>query len=87
MDGIKSVVKQEVKSSSNFWATDQKTLATLSTTTLRSNASNLANIVKTLTLRHAGKGKTVRHVLSGQSLNYFKFLQVFYKYRLLPGQN
>ena len=86
-DGIKSVVKQDVKSSSNFWATDQNTLATLSTTNLAAESSNLTNIVKTLTVRHAGKGKTVRHVLKGQSLNYFKFLQVFYKYRLLPGQN
>lgn len=87
MDGIKTVLKQEVKSSSNFWATEQNVLATLGPSSLVESTSNLANIVKTLTLRHAGKGKTIRHVFSGNSLNYFKFLQVFYKYRYLPGQN
>ena len=41
------------------------------------------NVIRQMFIRYSGKGKTVRHVISGESLYKFKIYETFYRYKLL----
>jgi hypothetical protein len=41
------------------------------------------NVMRQMFLRYAGKGKTIRHIISGQSLYKFKIYETFYRYKIL----
>ena len=41
------------------------------------------NTMRQLFLRYSGKGKTIRHIISGESLYKFKLYEVYYRYKLL----
>lgn len=44
--------------------------------------SDIFNVLRQMLLRYSGKGKTVRHMISGESLYKFKIYEVFYRYKL-----
>jgi hypothetical protein len=41
------------------------------------------NTLRQMFLRYAGKGKTIRHIISGESLCKFKIYETFYRYKIL----
>ena len=61
---------------------DHQTL-TLGTAQDYSVNSDTFNTNRQMFLRYAGKGKTIRHIISGQSLYKFKIYETFYRYKIL----
>ena len=51
-----------------------------------SDESNVYNTLSQVYLRYSGKGKTIRHVITGDSLYNFKLYEVFYRYRPMPNK-
>lgn len=50
---------------------------------LDTDTADTFNVMRQMFLRYSGKGKTVRHVITGESLYKFKIYEVFYRYKLL----
>jgi hypothetical protein len=63
-----------------LWKTSEKDILTLSTN-INSENRNLFNIMRQMILRYSGKGKTIRHVISGNSCFNFKFYVLYYRYK------
>lgn len=53
---------------------------------IQSEDSDARNTVSQVFLRYSGKGKTIRHVITGSSLYNFKLYEVFYRYRPMPNK-
>ena len=53
---------------------------------VQSKDSDARNTVSQVFLRYSGKGKTIRHVITGSSLYNFKLYEVFYRYRPMPNK-
>lgn len=51
-----------------------------------SDGSDVYNSISQAFLRYSGKGKTIRHVIEGDSLYNFKLYEVFYRYRPMPNK-
>lgn len=45
---------------------------------------NVINTMSHAYFRYSGKGKTIRHVIEGESLYNFKLYELFYRYRIPP---
>lgn len=84
-DGHKQIIHKAVETDTAFWTTDLTDLGALNTD-LTVNTSEIINTLKEFRLRHTGVGKTIRHVISGNSLTNFKLYVIYYKYRYLPGE-
>ena len=56
---------------------------TLGTAQDYSLGADTFNTNRQMFLRYAGKGKTIRHIISGQSLYKFKIYETFYRYKIL----
>ena len=63
--------------------TDSEQVLTLGTSSDYVETYNTFNTMRQMFLRYSGKGKTVRHILSGESLYKFKIYEIFYRYKLL----
>ena len=63
-----------------MWKTSEKDVLTLSSN-LDSEHKNLFNVMRQMILRYSGKGKTIRHVISGSSCFNFKFYVLYYRYK------
>lgn len=84
-DGHKQLVHKAVETDTAFWSSDLTDLGILNTD-LTASGSEIINTLKEFRLRHSGIGKTIRHVISGNSLTKFKLYVIYYKYRYLPGE-
>jgi hypothetical protein len=84
-DGHKQIAHKAVETDSPFWNDSLDDLAALNTG-FDTNSSQIVNTLKELRIRHHGFGKTIRHVLKGNSVTKFKIYVVYYKYRNLPGE-
>jgi hypothetical protein len=51
-----------------------------------SDDADVYNTLSQVFLKYSGKGKTIRHVISGDSLYNFKLYEVFYRYRPMPNK-
>ena len=58
-------------------------ILTLGTSSEYSEAADTLNVLRQMFLRYSGKGKTIRHIISGESLYRFKIYETFYRYKLL----
>jgi hypothetical protein len=56
---------------------------TLGTTSEVSDITDTFNTMRQMFLRYSGKGKTIRHIISGESLYKFKIYELFYRYKIL----
>jgi len=84
-DGHKQIAHKAVETDSPFWNDSLDDLAALNTG-FDTNTSQIINTLKELRIRHHGFGKTVRHVITGNSVTKFKIYVIYYKYRTLPGE-
>jgi hypothetical protein len=64
-----------------MWKTSEKDVLTLSSN-LDSENKNLFNVMRQMILRYSGKGRTIRHVISGNSCFNFKFYVLYYRYKI-----
>lgn len=84
VDGCPFVTTLDVNSESPFWKTNDShvgTAGTLFDTGL--SGEDTYNTFRQGYLRYSGKGRSVRHILTGQSLYPFKIYEIDYRYRNL----
>jgi hypothetical protein len=84
-DGHKQIIHKAVETDAAFWSDQLSDLSVLNTD-LTASGSQIINTLKEFRLRHTGIGKTIRHVITGNSLTKFKLYVIYYKYRYLPGE-
>jgi hypothetical protein len=82
VDGCPTVVTRDVNTDSAFWKQSKSDLGTLATT-FSSDASDIFNVFRQMFVRYSGKGKSVRHIIEGESLYPFKIYEIDYRYRNL----
>jgi hypothetical protein len=61
---------------------DPNQLLTLGSSTDSAN-SDTFNTIRQMFIRYSGKGKTIRHIISGTSLYKFKIYETLYRYKIL----
>ena len=82
VDGCPFVTTRDVNTDSAFWKQDVSQLGTLSTN-FTSDASDIFNVFRQMFIRYSGKGKSIRHIIEGESLYPFKIYEIDYRYRNL----
>lgn len=83
VDGDPHIVTQDLSTDAPFWKSDN-TSGVLNTTFGGLNSSSdTFNILRQLIVRYSGKGKSVRHVVAGESLCNFKLYETYIRYKLL----
>lgn len=84
VDGCPFVTTLDVNSESPFWKTNDSHVGTVSTLfDAGLPGEDTYNTFRQGYLRYSGKGRTVRHILTGQSLYPFKIYEIDYRYRNL----
>lgn len=83
VDGDPHLVTRDISTDAPFWK-DGSTSGVLNTTFggLSSTSDNF-NTLRQLVVRYSGKGKSVRHILTGESLCNFKLYETYIRYKLL----
>ena len=64
-----------------FFKTEEQALGSLSTN-FTSDDSDIFNVLRQMFIRYSGKGKTIRHIISGKSNFNFKIYVVYYRYKI-----
>lgn len=82
IDGCPFVTTKDVNTDSAFWKQDVSQVGTLSTN-FTSNDSDIFNVFRQMFIRYSGKGKSIRHIVEGESLYPFKIYEIDYRYRNL----
>lgn len=67
-------------SSGAIWKTNANDILTLGTA-IDSDSRNLFNSLRQMLVRYSGKGKSIRHIVSGISNFNFKFYVLYYRYK------
>lgn len=83
IDGMQSPLHWDVNTDSALWKNSFSQKGTLSTL-FTSDNSNYNGIMRQLIVKYSGKGKTIRHLITGKSKYNFKFYSMDVKSRLLP---
>ena len=65
-----------------FWKDGPEDILTLGTN-VGSENQNAFNVIRQMFIRYSGRGKSIRHIVSGKSCFNFKFFVVYYKYKYL----
>lgn len=83
VDGDPHLVTRDISTDAPFWK-DSSTSGVLNTTFGGlSSTSDSFNTLRQLVVRYSGKGKSVRHILTGESLCNFKLYETYIRYKLL----
>lgn len=83
VDGDPHTVTRDISTDAAFWK-DSSTSGVLNTTFGGlSSTSDSFNTLRQLVVRYSGKGKSVRHILTGESLCNFKLYETYIRYKLL----
>ena len=82
IDGMPYVTVKDVNTDSAFWKTANSEMGTL-TTDFTSNNSEIFNVFRQMFLRYSGKGRSVRHIIEGESMYPFKLYEINYRYKNL----
>lgn len=82
VDGCPFVTTRDVNTDSAFWKQDVSQVGTLSTN-FTSDNSDIFNVFRQMFIRYSGKGKSIRHIIEGESLYPFKIYEIDYRYRNL----
>ena len=82
IDGNKFPFKIDLTTDGTFVKDAIKDIITLNAT-VDSNSVELQNVLKQLFLRYSGRGKSIRHIISGKSMCDFKLYEIYYRYKTL----
>lgn len=83
IDGDPHIVTRDISTDAAFWK-DSSAKGILNTTfSGLSDNSDTFNVLRQLVVRYSGKGKSIRHILEGQSLSNFKLYETYIRYKLL----
>lgn len=82
-DGVP--VKVRAKGDGIVFKTTPQQILTLGDA-VTNNADSILNTVSHAYLKYSGKGKTIRHVITGESLYAFKIYEILYRYRISPNK-
>ena len=82
IDGNKFPFKIDLTTDGTFVKDAIKDIITLNAT-VDSNSAELQNVLKQLFLRYSGRGKSIRHIISGKSMCDFKLYETYYRYKTL----
>lgn len=84
-DGMSRTIHIDETTDSALWKTSVEQPGTLSTRFVDETTETIGTL-RQMVLKYSGRGKTIRHVISGQSKHKFKFYSLDYKYRNLPNK-
>ncbi len=84
-DGTSRPIHIDATTDSAIWKTSLLQLGTLNTD-YATDTSTTTGILRQLMLKYSGRGRTVRHILSGESKYRFKIYSLDYKFRNLPNK-
>lgn len=89
IDGDPHIITRDISTDAAFWK-DSSAKGILNTTfsgvsdkSDKSDKSDIFNVLRQLVVRYSGKGKSIRHILEGQSLSNFKLYETYIRYKLL----
>ena len=86
VDGCPHVTTKDINTDSAFWKQDVRQVGTLGTSFVYdegSTPSDIFNVFRQMFLRYSGKGKSIRHIIKGESRYPFKIYEIDYRYRKL----
>lgn len=84
-DGMPRSISTDITTDSALWKTSLSHIGTLSTQFVN-NESESTGTLRQIMLKYSGRGKTIQHVIRGNSKFKFKFYSLDYKYRNLPNK-
>lgn len=84
-DGIQRPLHWDANTDSALWKTDFHTKGTLNTDFAPTNVDS-SGIFRQLIVKYSGKGKTIRHLIKGESKSKFKFYSMDVRSRTLPNK-
>lgn len=82
VDGCPYVTTKDINTDSAFWKESVEHLGTLNTE-FSTHGSDIFNVFRQMFIRYSGKGRSVRHIIEGESLYPFKIYEINYRYRNL----
>ena len=82
VDGAPAATTTHVSTDAAFWRTSPEQVFTMNTSLDIPDADTF-NVFRQMYLRYSHKGKSVRHIVSGESLYSFKIYDINYRYRNL----
>lgn len=82
IDGTSHPTVQDVSTDSAFWKRDTSDLNVLGKP-LMLNSSDIFNTFRQMFVRYSGKGRSIRHIIEGESLYAFKMYDILCRYRNL----
>lgn len=83
VDGDPHIVTKDISTDASFWKDDGVSGVLNTTFNGLSPTSDSFNTLRQLVVRYSGKGKSVRHILTGESLCNFKLYETYIRYKLL----
>jgi hypothetical protein len=86
VDGCPHITTKDVHTDSAFWKQDVRHVGTLGTSFVYDEGStspDIFNVFRQMFLRYSGKGKSIRHIIKGESQYPFKIYEIDYRYRKL----
>lgn len=96
IDGDPHVTKKDISTDAPFWKPDpanasDPTLGVLNTSfrKVEDGAEKLAdsfNVLRQLVVRYSGKGKSIRHLIEGESQSNFKLYETYVRYKSLSNK-
>lgn len=83
VDGDPHIVTKDISTDASFWKDDGVSGVLNTTFNGLSSTSDSFNTLRQLVVRYSGKGKSIRHILTGESLCNFKLYETYIRYKLL----
>lgn len=85
-DGVSRVLHIDANTDGAVWKTAYSDVGILNTD-YQPNGADYNNIFRQLIVKYSGRGKSIRHVLSGYSHSLFKFYSMDVRGRILPKKH
>lgn len=88
VDGDSSVITTDVSTDAPFWKSGSAGVLNTAFRIGRPDtpASGVFNTLRQLVVRYSAKGKSVRHVIEGESFCNFKFYETYVRYKRISGK-
>ncbi len=90
VDGDCRITKTDVSTDAPFWKTSTSDRGVLNTAIRLGGADTPAtgafNTLRQLVVRYSGKGKSIRHVIQGESVCNFKLYETYVRYKNINGK-
>ena len=85
IDGDPHVTTMDVSSDAPFWKEDGS--IGVANTAFRLGNSESVNVFRQLVVRYSGKGKSIRHILTGSPSSNFRLYETYIRYKLLKNKH